>query len=228
MVDKKYAPYPPAGNLIHAIRNIREKGYAGKLTIEALESMGIPTGNTYRVQAAMKWLKLYNDDLVATELMAGIRKAATEKYPVLIEGMVRESYAEVFQFANPATDSIDRVTDAFRSFTPAAQRNRMVVCFLALCAEAGIALADSPVTEAKVPKSGKSQGLKKKTKSTPPPPAPPRIEQQYGGVLFHPVIDAVLREAKKLIDNGDWSEDARKGLVQSFTTNLDLFLPVKK
>lgn len=45
--------------------------------------------------------------------------------------------------------------------------------------------------------------------------------------LFHPAIDAFLREARKLTEQESWNKEARDFVVQGFTTQLDLFLPIK-
>ncbi len=57
----------------------------------------------------------------------------------------------------------------------------------------------------------------------PPPPPPPADPE----ALFHPAVDSFLREARKLTDGAGWTKEARDRVVAGFTTQLDLFLPVK-
>lgn len=59
--------------------------------------------------------------------------------------------------------------------------------------------------------------------NNPPPPPPPPDK-----ILFHPAVDAFLREARKLTEGETWTPEARQNVIQGFTTQIDLFLPVKK
>lgn len=52
--------------------------------------------------------------------------------------------------------------------------------------------------------------------------------QRTDGVVFHPAIDMFLREARKVTEGGNWTTEARKFVVDGFTNQLDLFLPVAK
>jgi hypothetical protein len=67
-----------------------------------------------------------------------------EEYSTILSGLVREAYGEVFDVINPAEDSQDRIVNVFRRYTPASQRNRMVIFFLGMCREAGIPTLDVP------------------------------------------------------------------------------------
>ena len=58
--------------------------------------------------------------------------------------LIREAYSEVFDVVDPAQDSQDRILNVFRRYTPASQRNRMVIFFLGMCREAGIETLDVP------------------------------------------------------------------------------------
>jgi hypothetical protein len=48
-----------------------------------------------------------------------------------------------------------------------------------------------------------------------------------GGVLFHPAIDAFLRNSRSITEGENWTADARKLFIDGFTNQLDLFLPIK-
>lgn len=173
MSDKKYAPYPPAANLLTAIRTFRERGFTGRVTVEVLESIGVPEGNAYRVLAALKWLGLLNADGSTSEQMDAVRTAPTEQYPVLLEGLVRNAYGEIFQYCNPAVDDATRISDAFRTFSPPIQRPKMVTAFLALCKEAGIIGGEPPQSMLTNRLRRKTQPVQRGRADRPvPPPAP--------------------------------------------------------
>lgn len=198
LMEKKYAPYPPAQNLTHAIRTFRERGYSGKVDVEVLTSIGIPEGNAYRVLAALKWLGIVGSDGMTTDLMEAIRRASQEEYPTLIEGMVRSSYDEIFKYCDPATADVSRIDDAFRSFHPPVQRAKMVTAFLALCKEAGIISADvaerSPTAKAarKVQTVQRKQTTRGSGVVQPPPAAPPPAPARNG--RLHPAVQAWIDE----------------------------------
>jgi hypothetical protein len=67
-----------------------------------------------------------------------------EEYAAILSGLVRQAYAEVFNVIDPAEDSQDRIVNVFRRYTPASQRDRMVIFFLGICREAGIRTLNVP------------------------------------------------------------------------------------
>jgi hypothetical protein len=67
-----------------------------------------------------------------------------EEYRSILAGLIREAYREVFDVVDPAKDPQERILNVFRRYTPASQRARMVIFFLGLCREAGIATLDVP------------------------------------------------------------------------------------
>lgn len=75
--------------------------------------------------------------------------------------------------------------------------------------------------------SRRKNGSKKPPADQPSNQLPNLPPPDFGGVLFHPAVDAFLREARKLTEGDSWSTEARDHVVAGFTTQLDLFLPVK-
>lgn len=104
--------------------------------------------------------------------------------------------------------------------------------FLSAAADNGIAVHELVAAKKGRPlgAGGRRKGRKggKKDEQQPPPPPPPgNGDQPLSGVLFHPAIDIFLREARKLTERDMWNEKTRQHVIDGFTTQLDLFLPVK-
>lgn len=103
--------------------------------------------------------------------------------------------------------------------------------FLSAAADNGITVHELVAAKKGRPLGGGRRKSRKGGRKDDPPaqPTPPPSggEQLISGVLFHPSIDIFLREARKLTERDTWNEKAREQLIQGFTMQLDLFLPVK-
>jgi len=69
-------------------------------------------------------------------------EATADEYEPRLEQVIRTAYADAFTVVDPATDSDQAISDAFRFYHPAAQRDKMVTLFMGICEAAGIIGAD--------------------------------------------------------------------------------------
>jgi hypothetical protein len=92
----------------------------------------------------LRYLGLINEAGYTTEVAERLRVSPAEEFPAVLEAVVRTAYAKIFALRDPSLDARPRIEDAFRTESPAAQRSRMVACFLGLCAFAGIPLKEAP------------------------------------------------------------------------------------
>lgn len=143
-------------------------------------------------------------------------------------------YSEVLGLGPAATpQQFDQV---FRDYgLSGATHRKAKAFFLKLAEELGIKLSSyimrgttsgngsPPIPTRKVRRIKRNLGGSGSGENPPPPPPPPSDT-----VLFHPAVDAFLREARKLTEGDTWTAEARANVIQGFTTQLDLFLPVKK
>lgn len=132
------APYAPVSNALDILKQIRERGLPNPVTSQVLERVGIPPGNVPRSIVLLKFLSLIDNDGNLTEKHERLKRARSDEYQNILADIIRESYRDVFDYVDPATDDPDAITDAFRHYEPAAQRSRMVNLFIGLCEEAGI------------------------------------------------------------------------------------------
>jgi hypothetical protein len=132
------APYAPASAVLNIIDRYRNHGLSAPFTLEVLERAGITESLGPRTLQALKLLDLVQEDGNPTDEFTDLSKARSDEYEARLAAIVRNAYADVFAFCDPATDPVERVEDAFRSYTPRSQRARMVSLFLGLCRAAGI------------------------------------------------------------------------------------------
>ena len=131
------APYAPSSAIVEILGRYRDHGLKTPFTVEVLERTGISSSLAPRTLTSLKLLDLIDKSGDATERLEDLSKVASGEYKAHLEEWVRDVYAEVFRFADPASDP-GHVRDAFRPFTPKGQQERMVSLFLGLCHFAGI------------------------------------------------------------------------------------------
>lgn len=237
-IDPNFMPYGPGSRTVDVINRIHEGKSGSSLTLPKLAALGVAQGNAVRVQRSVYFLGLIDEEGELTESAKRLRKVTSDEFPGALAEIVRLKYAAVFEICDPMTASSIDLVNAFRPYEPAGQRDNMIRLFTALCQEAGLMAASDqeskrgrPLSLRKPPFAGATKTTDKnpnQIKDTNPPdplsPPPPKVD----GILFHPAVDAFLREARKLTVGDDWTADARDNVVRGFTTQLELFLPVKK
>lgn len=137
-------PYCPPSNVLAIVNRLRDRNLPDQVDSEYLRDAGIPEGTNNRTLFGLRFLGLIGEGYEITEALRAIHTATDEEYRNILAGLVREAYAEVFASIDPAQDPQDRIINFFRRYTPASQRDRMVIFFLGMCREAGIAALDVP------------------------------------------------------------------------------------
>lgn len=234
------APYAPPANVLDVIRHARKKGLADTVTARVLTSIGIPEGNVSRTLATFRFLHLIEDDGQRTATFERIARCTDEEYPELLAQTIREAYAPVFTYVDPAEDDLVKLNNVFRQhYNPQAQRTRMVTLFLALCREAGIAPGDAPEPRARPKRpSGPKEQASKPTRNARAAHAPeaeqPSLFQAPNASNWN---DGERREAsghyalcfemlKRLPSDHRWTAKQRIRWLQAITANVDLLVEV--
>lgn len=141
---KNFRPYAPSSNLISILQRLRSRNLPDRIDADYLRDSGIPEGTVNRTLSAARFVGLIAEGGIPMQPLRAIHTSTDEEYRSIIAGLVREAYADVFAVLDPAEDGQDRIANFFRRYTPASQRARMVMFFLGLCREAGIATLDAP------------------------------------------------------------------------------------
>ena len=148
--DDAFAPYAPGAPTVAVVRRIREGTAGGSLPLQKLMAVGIAEGNAIRVQRALRYLNLIDESNELTESARRLRKATDAEYQPQLAEIIRGAYGLVFEILpNPASASGIQLSNAFRQFDPAGQRDNMIRLFVALCQEAGLMAASAPEAKPK-------------------------------------------------------------------------------
>lgn len=233
------APYAPPAAVIAVIEAYRNRGLATPFTHDVLLRLGITASLVPRVFKSLVELGLIGKDGEPTQVFEAIRRATTDEYPKRLEELVRDQYAEVFNFADPANDPPERVADAFRAFEPVGQRKRMVTLFLALCEKAGIipqrtqkstSANGAQRARPKLPHPNRARPVMGKT-TLPEAPRGSRVHLLQGTTRALPsgaseVPPAIAGLIASLPTGRGWTQAKRDQFMRTFEAVLDFSIPI--
>lgn len=127
------APYAPTKSVTEILERQRQgPGLPKPLTTESIQRLGVTESLAPRVIQALRLLGLIDEAGNVTETFEELRKVPTPEYKPRLLEVLRDVYAEVFSVVDPSTAEYQQIHDAFRSFTPHGQIDRMVTLFLGL------------------------------------------------------------------------------------------------
>lgn len=168
-------PYGPPSNVISVLKRLRSRNLPEQIDSEYLRDASISEGTIGRTLYALRFLRLINEAGFPTETLKSVHTSTDEEYQGILSGLIREAYSEVFNVIDPAEDSQDKILNIFRRYTPASQRDRMVVFFLGMCREAGIPTLDVPKARAMGVRKSAEIGMRATVK-------PVKGTQRRGGI----------------------------------------------
>ena len=217
------APYAPPQTVLHLIKQYRERGLTTPITESVLLKASVSESLAPRTLAALKNLDLIDSEGNPTPEMEGLRRAKSDEFAPRLEAIIRNVYAEVFQYADPAKDDTAKISDAFRDYNPAGQRTRMVSLFMGLCAAAGI-IPEPAVRKAATASPTKKNTVTQKRSSDSAKGAD--SVQRLAVPGLDPAISGLLQ---KLPANGArWKNaEERRQWLDVFTTVLDYTIQVQ-
>ncbi len=227
------APYAPAGVILDLVRRYREKGLPVPITAETLTRAGVTDSLNSRTLQALEVLDLMDAEGRPTPVFEGIRLAPESEYGARLGDWLRSAYADVLNFVDPATASDIEVRDAFRSYKPHGQQDRMVSLFLGLCEAAGLAperkrRSQTPRTPsnngAKAPRPPRAEAHPSAAAPQPQPNAVHGTAHRHSVSGLHPALSGLL---SGLPQSGEtWTKSERDRFVHAFETVLDFCFPV--
>lgn len=231
IVENGPAPYAPAQAVISIIEGYRERGLSVPFTLEVLTRAGVTESLAPRTLQALKLLELVADDGQPTETFQRLRVARGDEYRTALQDWLRNVYAGVLQFADPASDSPEKVSEAFRGYAPVGQRERMVVLMRGLFEYAGLITAEARREhKPRVVRRSASDSPRVRSDTTaarrasPATRTPPRHTTAINADGLPPAIAGLLQEIPRR--GASWTSARRDDFLAAFRALLDFSVPV--
>lgn len=210
------APYAPAATILSVIDRARDRGLPTPVTKDVLMRAGVTDSLIPRTLQALQLLELINEDGTWTQNLETLRRAPQAEMQSRFAEVIRSVYGDVFQYVDPATASATQVRDAFRSYAPHGQQDRMVTLFLGLCQRAGIVAGEAPA---------KTREVRTRTNAPPKSSVKPKPNiSQYGA---QPNLAPPLAGLLATLPEGGWTKNDRDRFMGAFTAMLDYCIPVR-
>jgi hypothetical protein len=216
------APYAPAATILSVIDRARQRGLPTPVTKEVLLRAGVSDSLVPRTLQSLQLLELLNEDGSWTQNLETLRRAPEAELQSRFAEIIRSVYADVFQYIDPATASATEVRDAFRSYAPHGQQDRMVTLFIGLCQRAGIVSGEPPAkTREARPRVNSPAKSIAKPKST--------ASQQYSAPQFaaSSALPSPLAGLLTTLPQGGWTKYDRDRFMNAFAAMLDYCIPMR-
>ena len=216
------APYTTAVSAITALDAWRDRGLGVPITPEVLTRAGVPETISPRTLSSMKLLDLVTDEGQPTEQWTDMRSArGDEEYRARLQEWLRSTYAEILQYADPSTATLDRLTEAFRTYEPSGQRKSMAALLLGLWKYAGLPVVESDsAPRASTPRQPRYRPTRKQAVRTRDTPNTP----QRLATDLPPGLIGLLQQIPT--GGSGWSKDTRDNFVKAFSAVLDFTVPI--
>lgn len=174
------AAYGPPASVLSVIRTYRNREVPETITETTLTQLGIKDSLTRLVLRSLVFLGLLTEAGTTTEKFKALRYATDDNYTTVLSEIVTAAYLDIIAIAPPEVSTRPQLANAFRPYSPASQHDRMITLFLALCKEAGMAVAQPAKDSSTRPATGGVPKPKPKVKpaTAPPTPAPDPLTTQ--------------------------------------------------
>jgi len=177
---------------------------------------------------ALVTLELIDEQGQPTETFQKIRTIPEADYKATLAAWLRSVYADIFSFVDPANDEQVRVRDAFRSYVPHGQQDRMVALFLALCAEAGI-VSETKKSEPRTAARKQPSAPRAAARTPRERAGTPTNRKNESGAFNDGSLPPALVGIIQSIPSADlgWTQSTRDKFITTFSAVLDFVVPIK-
>ena len=139
---EKSAPYATAGAILDLVNRHRDRGLPAVVDADVLGRLGIAQSLIPRTIQTLHTLDLIDPNTGApTANFEALRLAPEDEFKDRLAAWLKAAYADIFSFVDPSKDGEARIRDAFRTYQPVGQQERMVLLFQGLCVAAGLMAA---------------------------------------------------------------------------------------
>lgn len=215
------APYATSTTILGLIDRARDRGLPSPVTKEVLSKSGVPESLIPRTLQSLQLLELINDDGTWTQNLENLRRCAESELQSSLAEIIHSVYHDVFQYVDPEKDSATVLRDAFRTFTPHGQQDRMVSLFIGLCKRAGIISSEA---------APKSQQRTKRTANVVLKKKPPQKDEASSKQFSASGLSAPLSGVLATLPSGGsgWSQHDRDRFLTAFIAMLDYCIPIRE
>jgi hypothetical protein len=161
------APYAPSTAILSLIERHRQRGLPSPVDSDVLTRAGISESLIPRTLYALQVLDLIDNQGKPTEVIERLRLAPEGEFKTRMGEWLNSSYADALKFIDPATADETKIRDAFRSYNPVGQRDRMVTLFTGLFEAAGVMPERKRQRSKTSPKNGETV---RRPRTAPPSP----------------------------------------------------------
>jgi len=231
VTSDKAAPYAPASAVIEIMGRFRSRGLPVPINSDVLARAGVSGSLIPRTLYALQVLDLIDENGAPTSIFEGLRLAPESEYQAKQADWLKNAYADVFAFVDPTSDSETSVRDAFRSYQPIGQQNRMVSLFQGLCSAAGLMAGKAPSSSRPQARNGASSpNTQQSRSSTPIKHLKDFVDQPKPPTTLHGTLPPALTGLlESLPRNGaSWSRTTRNKFVTTFEAVLDFCIPINE
>lgn len=218
------APYTAPSGILDVIRRYRNHGLTRPITLEVLTRAGVKESLAPRTLQSLIGLDLIGEDGNPTDSLEGLAKAPEAEFQSILASVVRNAYADVFSFVDPAKDDADRIRDAFRPYAPRGQQDRMVALFLGLCEASGIIAPNSPAK----PKASKSSKAGIAARSSSGTTGGRKPKSKTTSLEMEGIPSPLLGLLQSLPKEGGWPQQRRDDFYKTFGAVLDFCYPIEE
>lgn len=218
------APYAPVSVILSLLDRHRQKGLPTPVTTEVLTRAGVTDSLNSRTLQALQTLDLIDADGRPTSVLEGLRLAPEADYKARMGQWLSSAYADALKFIDPSTATETQVRDAFRSYTPVGQQDRMVTLFLGLFEAAGIAPERKKKAAPRIQNGSMPRPIRqmKSDAATVPPVQTHRRDHSVSGLP--PAISGLLTSLPQ--PGETWAKTERDRFMHTFGAVLDFCYPV--
>lgn len=131
------APYTTTHCVVAVYEKHRQVGLR-TINVDMMPRVGVSESLAGRTVQTMILLGFYDEDGQVTPAFDALRKMSEDEARTHLAALLREAYAEVLKYVDPATANLEEIERQFRVFEPTGQVPRMVQLFIGLFTYVGI------------------------------------------------------------------------------------------
>ena len=224
-LSDNFMPYSSPGSVIQVIKRYHERDLPEPLTADVLQQVGIPASMYSPTFRTLLFLELVDQTGMKTTKFESIHRTAANDYPKTLADIIRGAYNDIFMIADPSVDELTAITDAFRRYDPANQRDKMVRLFIGLCEEAEI-IQPGAHQQRTTRKPRASSSQPRSPKSVPLSPTEPAVSISEEALdLDYRLVSSIVQQLPK---NGHWTSDKRQKWLSAMTSAIDLLIDLQE